>query len=95
MLSTVVEHLLGLGKSPDQRADESLATSHETEGMNRSGLRRDTNEAHGPVAFQEGKVGIEVMICRNGIEDEVKGASRLGHFLWICREDHLIGTQAL
>ena len=62
MLGAIVEHLLGLGKAAHKRADQALAASHKAESMNCGRIRGDTHEAHRAIAFQQGKISVEIMV---------------------------------
>ena len=95
MLGTIIEHLLGLGETSDEGTGEALAAHHETEGMHGGGLGRNSHEAEGAFPFQEAKVGVEIMVGRDGIEDEVETMGKLGHRIGVRGEDNLMGAETL
>ncbi|MEH2096305.1 hypothetical protein [Nostoc sp. 'Peltigera membranacea cyanobiont' 213] len=46
------------------------------------------------VAPQQVEIGIDVMVSRNGVEDEIEAASVFLHLVSIARDDHFIRTEA-
>ena len=94
MLVAEIEHLLGLGDAADAGAREVTARHDHAEGMDRQRLLRYADEAERAVELEEGHVGVEVMLGRDAVQDEVEGATMLGHRGGVGGNDDLMGAEA-
>ena len=72
MFAAEVQHLLRLPDAADERAVKILPAKNQTAGVNRKRFRRNTDLRERAVAFQQRKVGIDVVLRRHGIEEEMK-----------------------
>src|SRR6266404_9784316 len=70
-LGAEIEHLLSLGDSADERAGETMTPTNKTEWIDRDRLRRKPDQRQCAVAFEQTKKRIEIVLCRNGVDDEI------------------------
>mmetsp|Transcript_37019 Transcript_37019/g.69031 ORF Transcript_37019/g.69031 Transcript_37019/m.69031 type:complete len:379 (+) Transcript_37019:57-1193(+) len=95
VLGAEVQHLLCLTDSTDHRACDRLALWDEAEGMEAQWLRRHAHHDKFPVLLQESQVGRDVVVSRDGVNDEVQGAGSCVHFLLLGHHHKLVGLQLL
>src|SRR5260370_34623904 len=94
MCAAKVEHLLGLRDTADGRAGEAAAFENKAEDGDGERLLRRANLGDVAVAGAEVNVSVDVGICGNRVEDEVKPAGVLLHLICIARDDESIGPKA-
>jgi hypothetical protein len=89
-----VEHLLGFGDAPYERAREASAGEDQREGGDGEGFFGCAYESEVAVAAQEIEEGVDVVVGGDAVEDEVETAGVLGHFVGIFRDDDFVGAEA-
>ena len=93
MLGAEIEHLLGFGDAADAGAREVAARHDHAEGVDREGLLGHADEAERAVELQERHVGVEVVLGRHAVQDEVEGATMLGHRSGVGGDDDLMRAE--
>ncbi len=95
MLGTEVEHFLGFGDAADARAGKAAALHQQREGGDRLGVFRRADQAERAVALQEVEIGVDVVVGRDAVEDEIERLGMRLHLVGVLRDDDLMGTQPL
>ena len=94
MLPAKVEHLLGFGEAADVRAGETAAPHDQSEGGDAQRLFWSADQRDVAVEAQQVDVGVDVVLGRDGVENEIKTAGVFLHFVGVARDDDLIGTES-
>ena len=94
MRAAKIEHLLGFGDPADGGAREAAASHNQAEDGDGEGLLRRADHGDVPVAAEKVDVRVDVVIGRNGVEDEVEAAGMLPHLVSIAGNDHFVRADA-
>ena len=95
MLATEIQHLLRLRDPADQRARQRLAPDHQGAGVQRRLLAAQKAHQHqGAARGQGGRVGIEIVRIRHGVEDQLELAAHRLHLRLVGADDHPVRAQA-
>ncbi len=94
VLGAEIEHLLRFGDAADQRSGNRLAPENQHADVRRRvGMFGHADQAHRAVAPEQRGEGVEIMACRDRVEDEVEAAGMRRHLLGVARHDHLVGAE--
>ena len=93
VLPAEVEHLLGLGDATNEGSGEALAAKEKTEGRDRQRFVRRPDERESAVDGEQVQIGIDVVIGRDRVEDEIETTGLLLHRVRVPGHDHLIGPE--
>mmetsp|Transcript_8417 Transcript_8417/g.22751 ORF Transcript_8417/g.22751 Transcript_8417/m.22751 type:complete len:202 (+) Transcript_8417:235-840(+) len=83
VLGTIVKHLLCLSNRSDHAPDESFPSVHNSERIDTHTIGRQTYETVGSRNFEQPKVRIDVIVCRNRADNQIKGGLLLLQLLSI------------
>src|SRR3569832_261235 len=72
-----------------------MAAADQREGRHRERLRRRTDQCDVAVACQQLEIRTNVMLSRDGVENEIETAGVLLHLVRIARDDNFISTETL
>ena len=88
-----IEHFLGLGDAADRRTREAAASHDEAERGDGEGLFRRADQCDVAIAAQKLNVGVDVVIRRDGVEDEVEAVGVLLHLVRVAGNHDFVGAQ--
>ena len=73
---------------------QTFSINDEGEGGDRQRLRGCPNQGQVAVSGKQVEVGVDVVLCRDGIKDEIEAESVLLHLVRVAGHDNFIGSQA-
>jgi hypothetical protein len=93
MVAAKIEHFLRFANAADERAGELPASGKEVENVNGQGLGWRANLGQGSVPFQQREVGIDVVLRRNGVENEMEAVEVFFHLVLIAGDNDLVRAE--
>jgi len=94
VLGAELQHFLGFADAAGAGAGDGAAFHQQWENGKRRGTVWRTQKHENGVAFEQVDVGVDIVIRRNGVQDQVE-ATRVGlHGLRVVGHDHFVGTEA-
>lgn len=93
MLPAEIEHVLGFGDTADGGAGETAPTHNQTECRDGERFFRRTDEGDVAITAEEFDVGVNVVIGRDSVEDEVETAVLLFHLIGVTGDDDFVSPE--
>src|SRR6516225_139581 len=95
VLAAEIEHLLRLAYAANRGTRQAPSAEEQVERIDGQRLFRRSHQAHRSVAAQQIQVSVDVMLCRDAIQNKVEAARVLQHRVRVLRDHHLVSAQPL
>ncbi|EXI66032.1 MAG: hypothetical protein AW08_02771 [Candidatus Accumulibacter adjunctus] len=95
MVGAEIEHLLRLAYATDQRTGDPAALEDQVEDVRRRvWFCRGADQDHRAVALEQLQIGVELVRCGHGIQDEIELVGQRSHLFAAAGDAYRVGTEA-